>query len=246
MGCRCGSANQTTHADFLRSRVAEQCGLFSLVAIPVKGEHETFAIIELFATEDRAPDVDQLSALTIIGRQLGAVYKRRQNAKRLANYDQLTKLTTPRLARDRGQQAITHATRKGSSAAFLFIDLDDFKSVNDEFGHGVGDSLLCHISMLYENIARNVDTVARIGGDEFLIILSDLKDSSGAQRVAQKLVDKLALLTRIDGRKITIGASIGIAIFEAGDENNFDKLIKTADEAMYQAKQQGKSTVALA
>jgi diguanylate cyclase (GGDEF)-like protein len=100
--------------------------------------------------------------------------------------------------------------------------------------------------MLYENIARNVDTVARIGGDEFLIILSDLKDSSGAQRVAHKIVDKLALLTRIDGRKITIGASIGIAIFEAGDENDFDKLIKTADEAMYQAKQQGKSEVALA
>jgi len=131
--------------------------------------------------------------------------------------------------------------RKGWKAAILFIDIDGFKEVNDTYGHMVGDIILKMVAARLLKIIRESDTVARIGGDEFLIIQTEVNDKETIAFVADKILNKLADPFDLAGTEIKIGASIGIAIYpEHG--NNIQLLIKKADKAMYKAKKLGKGT----
>jgi diguanylate cyclase (GGDEF)-like protein/PAS domain S-box-containing protein len=166
-----------------------------------------------------------------------------ERIRRLANYDNLTGLPNRMLFFDRLRQAINLAQRNRHELALLYLDLDRFKSVNDTRGHDAGDAVLKGAAERIQLQVRESDTVARIGGDEFAVILPKIATPQDAAIVAQKIIDALCASFQpgdpAHGR-IDIGASVGIAVFPA-DGEDMDVLFKAADSAMYKAKQSGNS-----
>ncbi|MDH5325341.1 MAG: EAL domain-containing protein [Gammaproteobacteria bacterium] len=160
--------------------------------------------------------------------------------KRLAHYDQLTGLPNRLLFVDRLEHAITRARRSGNKVGLMFIDLDQFKSVNDTLGHQAGDELLKIASKRLAGCVRAQDTVSRLGGDEFTVILEDLNDEQGAMVVADKIIAVLSQTLRVLDCDVKVGASIGITLYP-DDGMTVDAMIKNSDLAMYQAKANGRS-----
>ncbi|WP_069295630.1 diguanylate cyclase domain-containing protein [Methylophaga muralis] len=161
----------------------------------------------------------------------------------MAHKDSLTGLPNRAQFSLLAEQAILQAQRKSSSLAMMFIDLDDFKSVNDMFGHHVGDALLIEVANRISQRLRASDTVFRIGGDEFVVLLSDVSHNQHLQHVGDKIIAALSEKILIDNCPCQVGASIGIARYP-DDGEDIDALLKAADEAMYRVKQSGKNAVA--
>ena len=161
----------------------------------------------------------------------------------MAHKDSLTGLPNRAQFSLLAEQAILQAHRKGYSIAMMFIDLDDFKSVNDICGHHVGDALLIEVAQRISQRLRASDTVFRIGGDEFVVLISDVAQDQHLQTVGDKIIAALSEKMLIDNCPCQIGASIGIARYPE-DGENIDALLKAADEAMYRVKQSGKNAVA--
>lgn len=157
----------------------------------------------------------------------------------LAYYDVLTGLPNRSLLRDRLGQFIALAQRTHSNFAVLFLDLDRFKLINDTMGHGVGDRLLQSVAKRLKAAVRDVDTVARIGGDEFVVVLQGA-DAEGAKTVASGIIESIRQIYVIDGQQVSSQTSIGIAIYP-DDGDNIESLVKNADIAMYQAKKDGRN-----
>lgn len=171
------------------------------------------------------------------------ITKRKQAEERiifLAHFDAVTKLPNRTLFYDRLEQSIAQAQRYKQKLAILFLDLDGFKKVNDNFGHCTGDGLLKAVAERLNETARSMDTVARVGGDEFVFILNDVGQAENAATVAKKVVESLARPFAIHGNICSIGGSIGISIFP-DDTENMETLVKQADDAMYLAKSKGKN-----
>jgi len=163
-----------------------------------------------------------------------------QRIAQLAHFDVLTDLPNRTLFYDRLDQAVARARRYKQKFAVLFLDLNDFKLVNDKFGHHVGDSLLRMVAERLAENARDMDTVARLGGDEFVFIINNIDHSENAKLVAEKILASLSKPFLILGKTCMIGCSIGISIFP-DDSEDTEILIREADNAMYQAKRDGKS-----
>ncbi len=164
----------------------------------------------------------------------------KQVIEQLAYYDSLTNLPNRVLFRDRAIIAIKNAKRYNTKIAVMFLDLDNFKNVNDTLGHSIGDKLLIHVSKLLSGILRDNDTVSRVGGDEFTILLTNVKTQQDVENIALKIFDALDVEHNIDGYELLISTSLGIAIFpDTGD--NIDTLIRNADTAMYEAKRNNKN-----
>lgn len=159
----------------------------------------------------------------------------------LAYYDPLTELPNRRLLRDRMQQAIDYADRNKTKVALLFLDLDNFKTINDSLGHSVGDALLEEIAARLRECVRDTDTVSRQGGDEFLILLPDLPDADATAPVLVKIKERLQELFHADCHELSTSVSIGVAIYP-DDGGDFDTLLRKADTAMYSAKDAGRNT----
>ena len=154
---------------------------------------------------------------------------------RSAGHDPLTELPTRPLLLDRFSHAISNARRRSTRVALLFVDLDEFKQINDTFGHAMGDRALECVARSLTASVRESDTVSRHGGDEFLILLSEIALAQDAALIASKVLSTLAAVTQIEGHPIRLKASIGISLFpDDGDEPQM--LIELADAAMYQAK----------
>ncbi|MEN6319504.1 MAG: diguanylate cyclase [Syntrophaceae bacterium] len=160
--------------------------------------------------------------------------------RRLAYHDSLTGLPNRLLFIDRLNIAITRARRNRQFLAVMMLDLDYFKDINDSLGHHIGDQLLQGVGYRLTHLLRKGDTIARMGGDEFLILLSDIKRIEDTSVIAQKIIDAFQSAFIIDGRKLCITPSIGIAIYPNGSED-IDNLIKHADIAMYRAKGKGRN-----
>jgi len=158
----------------------------------------------------------------------------------LAHQDSLTGLPNRVLARDRLEQAIALARRNHSAAAVLFLDLDNFKTVNDSLGHSTGDQLLCAVAQRLVAAVRDSDTVSRQGGDEFLVILGGITDDEAATTAAVKILDQLSAPFVIAGVEVSTTGSLGIAVFPQ-DGADADSLLKHADLAMYRAKDAGRN-----
>jgi diguanylate cyclase (GGDEF)-like protein/PAS domain S-box-containing protein len=160
--------------------------------------------------------------------------------ERMAFYDTLTDLANRRLFYDRLGHAISHASRSETLGALLYLDLDQFKRVNDTLGHEMGDVLLQEVAARLTQCVRKGDTVGRPGGDEFTVLLTDIKTPSDAGYVAEKILATLAKPISLSGHQLVITTSIGITIIpEDGDEAN--ALMKNADLAMYRAKEHGRN-----
>jgi diguanylate cyclase (GGDEF)-like protein/PAS domain S-box-containing protein len=163
-----------------------------------------------------------------------------EQLRHMANHDVLTGLPTRRLCKENLSMAIAVARRNNTKTAVLFIDLDGFKSVNDTFGHDAGDVLLTEVAKRLSCCVREVDTVARIGGDEFMIVLTGINNRENVALVAQKIIDTLDQSFTLNSNTATIGASIGIALYP-DHEQEPEALIKRADEMMYAVKSSGKN-----
>ena len=158
----------------------------------------------------------------------------------LATHDVLTELPSLILAKDRLAMALSLARRHKTTVAVMFIDMDDFKAVNDTFGHDAGDYVLKQVAHRLLSCARKTDTVARVGGDEFLLIATGLHSSEDAARIAEKVIRLVPQPVIFNGCQAVVRTSIGIALYPDHGED-MDQLIKQADEAMYRIKNAGKN-----
>jgi diguanylate cyclase (GGDEF)-like protein len=161
--------------------------------------------------------------------------------QRQARFDALTGLPNRVLAMDRLEQAMRDAQREGSRLVLVFIDLDDFKKVNDNLGHAAGDALLLEAAQRLVGAVRLNDTVARLGGDEFVIVLGGLADAEAAQAVAEKMLAAFARPFTVAGHALFITPSLGMAVYP-DDASDAAALLRNADLAMYEAKEAGRNT----
>ena len=160
-----------------------------------------------------------------------------------AHFDELTGLPNRLLARDRLNVALARAERNGEKVAVMMLDLDGFKKINDTLGHAVGDALLGEISTRLKGVLRETDTVARFGGDEFLVILPDLKQEMAADVTGRKILHACSQPAMVGQHELFVTASLGITLFP-DDGDNPEALLKNADTAMYEAKRTGKNRAA--
>ena len=157
---------------------------------------------------------------------------------RLAHYDSLTGLANRKYFYDRLKDAMALARRQNRRLALLLLDLNDFKPVNDTFGHQVGDQLLQRVAERLCECVRETDCVARLGGDEFTMILTDIKDEEDAEKATCKILESLEQPFQIDGRELVVSGSIGISLYPS-DADALEPLVRNADLAMYRAKDEG-------
>lgn len=160
---------------------------------------------------------------------------------RLANHDILTGLPNRRLFTELLKQELRQADRQKTKTAVLFIDLDDFKPVNDSMGHDTGDKVLEMVAQRFISTLRESDAIARIGGDEFAAIICNAKNKTDIEKIAYKIINKFNNPFKIDNNKFQIGISMGISVYP-DDDNTMDGLLKKADTAMYQIKSESKNS----
>ena len=164
--------------------------------------------------------------------------------RQMAYYDSLTGLPNRNLLNDRLAVALANASRNNQKLAILFLDLDHFKTINDSLGHEAGDQLLQQVSLRIKKVLRKQDTIARMGGDEFIILIPGLTDTDHTARLAEKILDAVTPVMKIGDNELYIGCSIGISIFP-DDGMEIKTLLKNSDLAMYRAKEKGRNTFQL-
>jgi diguanylate cyclase (GGDEF)-like protein len=163
-----------------------------------------------------------------------------ERIRHLAHHDALTGLPNRRLLEDRLARALGQARRAHSYAAVMLIDLDGFKAVNDGHGHRTGDRVLAAVGQRLRRCVRETDTVARVGGDEFVVVLTDQRTPENAATVAEKIITAVAEPVTVGEAQFEIGASIGISVYPRDGQSPED-LLKHADTAMYRVKEAGKN-----
>jgi diguanylate cyclase (GGDEF)-like protein/PAS domain S-box-containing protein len=253
------NTNDLIHPDFRDEQVARMHSLYNHEKIPPSAEAKFMSLdgqaldVEVQGT---AIDYDGEVAIHVVIRDITQRKKMERQVRRLAFYDTLTLLPNRRLLRDRLSQAIAVARRNDKFGAVMFLDLDNFKPLNDKFGHNLGDQLLVEVAQRLKACVREVDTVARFGGDEFITVIEDLSADREeavllAHTVASKISHRLAEpytlenLNHNDQKEIVkhrCTASIGVVILSKQDDSP-DDLVKWADAAMYLAKSQGRNQI---
>jgi diguanylate cyclase (GGDEF)-like protein/PAS domain S-box-containing protein len=218
-------------------------GFQAAALVPVPGDRGARGALCALSRSPRAYGPEELRFLGAAASMVSAALHRLDSEARLAylaQFDPLTGLPNRALLSDRFSQMIVLARRRSAPLGVLFIDLDDFKLVNDTQGHAAGDELLKEAARRLLASVRQGDTVARISGDEFAVIVGDLARADDAALIAQKIIDKLGEGFAIRGKEMFVTASIGIATFPA-DGDNAEVLLGAADAAMYRAKQAGRN-----
>ncbi len=195
-------------------------------------------------TAEREADLRVQQALAELERAVAertAELERAQaRAQHLADHDALTGLPNRRLLEDRLTQALALSYRNRKNTAVMFVDLDRFKNINDSLGHSVGDSVLREVAGRLVHQLRVGDTICRIGGDEFVVVLPEAKRSSDVAHVAQKVIEQLSQPVTVEERELVVTCSIGIAVYP-DDGRDAESLIRNADAAMYHAKELGRA-----
>jgi diguanylate cyclase (GGDEF)-like protein/PAS domain S-box-containing protein len=226
-------------------------GFQSNISLPLMSEQQAFGALTIYSQDPDSFAEDEVQLLQELANDLafgiGILRMRiqREAAEEklafLSHHDPLTHLPNRVLLRDRFDRAVAEAARDRSGVAMLFLDLDNFKQVNDSLGHDVGDQLLLRVVERLGNCIRDSDTISRQGGDEFVVLLSTISDSSVASRVAQAILDAVTEPFDIGPHTISTTFSIGISLYP-NDGNDFDTVLKNADAALYHAKDNGRDT----
>jgi diguanylate cyclase (GGDEF)-like protein len=209
-----------------------------LGALPIAGAVATvYLLVRWFAARVRESLSDASAGRECLAAELATAREAKEEYRSLAYHDDLTGLPNRSLLHDRLALAITHSSRHESNLAVLFLDVDDFKGVNDSFGHACGDRVLVELAGRIRRTVRAEDTVARLGGDEFVVLLAHVTGAEDAARVAAKVLDAVRAPLPLDGHQVvSIGASIGVSVFP-GNGVSPEDLVRSADEAMYRAKE---------
>lgn len=173
------------------------------------------------------------------------VNEQKQEIEYLANHDQLTELPNLRLALDRLDMAMKLAQRRQLKTALIYLDLDNFKAINDQYGHAAGDRVLNTVAERMLALTRQSDTCCRIGGGEFMIVMPDVEGSTMLVDVLQRLLDQIQKPIEYEPRPLAIGVSIGGAIYP-DHADTIEQLRKKADQMMYQVKKNGKQNYQIA
>jgi diguanylate cyclase (GGDEF)-like protein/PAS domain S-box-containing protein len=200
-----------------------------------------------FETTSRAildPESGEVTEIVSVSRDISERRRAEEQIEYQAYHDALTGLPNRLLFRDRLTVALAHAKRLKQPVAVMFLDLDGFKLVNDTLGHSLGDELLKAIASRLRAVLREEDSIARMGGDEFTVLLGDLTRPDDAAKIAQKLLDTIAQPIRVEGHELFVTTSIGIALFP-NDGETAEALLKNADHAMYRAKDVGRNSYQL-
>ena len=176
----------------------------------------------------------------VLGTDISQIKAHEAELDRVANFDSLTHLPNRRLLSDRLQQALLRSDRNGRSTAICFLDLDGFKTINDQLGHAVGDQVLIQVARQLSTVLRADDTLARLGGDEFVLLLSDLESVSECALILERVLEATRLPIHTEAHTLSISASIGVSLYPS-DRSDPDILLRHADMAMYLAKQAGKN-----
>jgi len=203
----------------------------------ISAEHATRESLERAVAERTA---ELKSANERLGAEIGDRRQAEERAQHLADHDALTGLPNRRLLEDRLTQALALSQRNRKQTAVMFVDLDRFKAINDSLGHAAGDEVLKEVAQRLVRQLRIGDTVCRVGGDEFVVVLPEAKRSSDAANVAQKIIETLSYPVRVADRELVVTPSIGIAVFP-DDGRDAESLIRNADAAMYHAKISGRA-----
>jgi diguanylate cyclase (GGDEF)-like protein len=229
-------------ADPAEVEFLQSIGMQSMAMLPLVARGEAIGAVEMYWRTGTSPEAARLG----LGRSLAQAAAIALDNARLyeeirhqAFHDGLTGLANRALFGDRVEHALARSIRTGSLMAVLFLDLDDFKTVNDRFGHQAGDQLLRATAERIVDVVRPGDTAARLGGDEFAVLLEDVHGPDDARSVAERLIQAIRSPTRLGDVDALVGASIGIALSTAGGEPAQD-LLRNADFAMYRAKGAGK------
>lgn len=251
-GC-CGSAayfgQPAVAADIEKSPLWEKYqhlavahGLRSCLSVPIlSGKGQTFGTVALYYHRPHRPADSDFRLLEMASKLAAIALEQRQLAERLAHqahHDALTGLPNRVLIADRLEHALNRTMRYGGKIGLLYIDLDRFKHINDSLGHHIGDQLLKEVAERLESCTRKSDTLARMGGDEFMVVLADIRERGDAARTAQRILDTMEKPFILQGRELHIGASIGISI-SPDDGRDATTLQRNADIAMYHAKNHG-------
>lgn len=234
------AVSATPAGDHPHDDLARRAGFLTGLTVPVMA-HQPLAALEFYSRSPVSVDRDVMGFMQSVASQL-AQYLQRKQAERamrhLATHDTLTGLANRAFLQERLEQAVERARRHHRRLAVLFIDLDRFKVINDSLGHSAGDLLLTHCAHRLTACLREVDTVARFGGDEFVVILEDLVEASDAIGPIAKMLAQCGEPFEIHGRELITTASIGVSIFP-DDGANAETLLMNADAAMYRAKEMG-------
>lgn len=224
--------------------LALRYGLAACWSVPIfSTQNQLLGTFALYYATPRSPQASELNALERGGHLASLAIERAQNEARiqqLAHFDSLTGLPNQILLKSRFAQAIKMAQRGETSLAVLFLDIDHFKNINDTLGHRIGDKLLIQLAARLKTLLREEDTLSRMGGDEFILVLPEA-DADAAAHVAGKLLAKVAETFYIDQHELVVTSSIGIGMYP-NDGQDFDKLYQSADMAMYRAKQSGRNS----
>jgi len=168
-----------------------------------------------------------------------------QNLERIAHYDPLTELPNRALLNDRLSRAMARAARRGKALLVACIDIDQFKSINDRFGHRFGDECLRQTAQRLREATRSCDTVARLGGDEFVLVIADMPSKNAATRFLQRLLETVSRRFRIEERESELTFSVGATAYPQNRALEADQLLRQADQAMYEAKKRGRDQICL-
>jgi diguanylate cyclase (GGDEF)-like protein/PAS domain S-box-containing protein len=208
------------------------------------GEQRTLEMVATPLRDERRALIGIIESSRDITEQLALVEQLREkdlSYAHLVQHDTLTGLPNRLLFADRLSQGIRRAHRRGTKLAVLFVDLDRFKHINDSFDHNYGDEVLRSVAKRLRTIFREDDTLARMGSDEFAIILTELKQDSDAALVARKILGLFAESFKVQGHRLFLGACIGLSLYpEHGD--SVDELVRNADAALHRAKEEGRNT----
>ncbi|MBP0599487.1 EAL domain-containing protein [Herbaspirillum sp. LeCh32-8] len=220
------------------AEVYPSCGAWPIIG----KEGQLLGVFSALLKENQAPSTEYLQLANIAADLASVAIESRRADERirhLAHYDELTGLPNRFLCTQHVSNAITHAEHRDGMVAVFLLDLDRFKNINDTFGHETGEAVLQEIAQRFRNSLRELDILARVGGDEFIVLVDDFDDPLQLGEIAQKLLAEARKPFIIDGQEATLSASIGIATYP-GDGGNAQALIKNADIAMYRAKHHGK------
>ncbi len=224
--------------------LATQAQLGACWSQPIKAANGrvlgTFAI---YHSKAATPTKDELARIEMFANVASIAIERQKSSDLIwhqANFDELTQLPNRNIMGEHLKKALEAAKRNKTQVAVMFLDLDNFKDINDTLGHGVGDALLIDCAKRISGCVRHKDTVARLGGDEFVIILNDITEFSGLEKTAQKILKAIEQPYHLQSEIVHSSASIGITIYP-DDAEDVASLLKNADQAMYGAKDIGKN-----